>query len=61
MEGHVYPDGSLLDGIVPELAHTGWACVVLGEDGTVVAAAYGVPPPWIKEIGGAEAWALYQG
>ena len=28
--------------------------------GQVVAAAYGVPPPWIQDIGGAEAWALFQ-
>ena len=26
-------------------------------DGIIVASAYGVPPPWIKDIGGAEAWA----
>ena len=26
----------------------------------MTAAAYGVPPPWIQEIGGAEAWATYQ-
>ena len=61
VKGDVYPDGSLLDGIVPELARTGWACVVMDEDGEVIAAAYGVPPPWCKGIEGAEAWALYQG
>ena len=61
MKGHVYPDGSLLDGIAPELARTGWACVVMSDDGEVIAAAYGVPPPWVKGIEGEEAWALHQG
>ena len=60
VSGHVYPDGSLLDGIVPELARTGWACAVIDDDDEVIAAAYGVPPPWAKGIEGAEAWALHQ-
>ena len=58
--GQVYPDGSYLDGLVPETGRCGWAFVIIGTEGEVVAAAYGVPPPWIKDIGGAEAWALYQ-
>ena len=61
VKGHVYPDGSLLDGIAPELARSGWACVVMNDDSEVIAAAYGVPPPWVKGIEGAEAWALHQG
>ena len=60
-KGHVYLDGSLLDGIAPELARAGWACVVMNDDSEVLAAAYGVPPPWVKGIEGAEAWALRQG
>ena len=33
---------------------------MLDEGGKVVASAYGVPPPWIKDIGGAEAWGVLQ-
>ena len=58
--GSVYPDGSFLDGISVELGRGGWAFVVIDADGGVVAAAYGVPPPWIQGIEGAEAWALFQ-
>ena len=50
----------MLDGPTPELARCGWAFAVLNDLGEVVAAAYGVPPPWIKDIGGAEAWAVLQ-
>ena len=39
----------------------GWAFVVICFDtGNVVASAMGVPPPWITDIGGAEAWAMLQ-
>jgi len=60
LQGDVYPDGSYLDGIVKETGRCGWAFVVIGDGGTITAAAYGVPPPWIQDIGGAEAWATYQ-
>jgi hypothetical protein len=60
LQGDVYPDGSYLDGIVIETGRCGWAFVVIGGDGNIAAAAYGVPPPWIQDIGGAEAWATYQ-
>ena len=60
LEGTAYSDGSLLDGPTPELARCGWAFVVLNDEGRIVASAYGVPPPWIKDIGGAEAWAVFQ-
>ena len=33
---------------------------MLNDDGKIVASAYGVPPPWIKDIGGAEAWGVLQ-
>ena len=58
--GDVYPDGSARDGPIPELVRLGWAFVVVDDSGTITAAAYGVPPPWIVDIGGAEAWGLYQ-
>ena len=60
LEGTAYSDGSFLDGPIPELARGGWAFAVLNEKGVIVASAYGVPPPWIKDIGGAEAWAVLQ-
>ena len=34
--------------------------MVLDDGGRIVASAYGAPPPWIKDIGGAEAWAVVQ-
>lgn len=60
VDGQVYPDGSARDGPTPEIMRLGWAFAVLGNNGMIIAAAYGVPPPWIVDIGGAEAWALYQ-
>ena len=58
--GAVYPDGSSRDGPIPELERLGWAFVIVGSSGEILASAYGVPPPWITDIGGAEAWGLYQ-
>ena len=60
LEGTAYSDGSFLDGPILELARGGWSCVVLSDGGIIVPSAYGVPPPWIKDIGGAEAWAVLQ-
>jgi len=60
IEGDVYPDGSARDGPIPELVRCGWSFVVVDKHGNIDAAAYGVPPPWVTDIGGAEAWALYQ-
>jgi hypothetical protein len=60
IEGTVYTDGSALDGPNPNLVRCGWAFVVLDNEGNVTASASGVPPPWIDDIGGAEAWALLQ-
>jgi hypothetical protein len=60
IEGTAYSDGSLRDGPIVELARCGWAFAVLDDSGRIVASAHGVPPPWIKDIGGAEAWAALQ-
>lgn len=60
IEGTAYSDGSFLDGPIPELARGGWAFAVLSDNGTIVASAHGVPPPWIKDIGGAEVWGVLQ-
>ena len=56
----IYTDGSRLDGLVALLAVNGWAFVAVDASGTVTAIARGVPPPWIDDIPGAEAWALLQ-
>ena len=56
----MYTDGSRLDGPGPVVARNGWAFVVIDDDDTIIASAYGVPPDWITDIPGAEAWALYQ-
>ena len=58
--GTIYTDGSRIDGLDPRTGRNGWAFVVVDEQGRTVARAYGVPPPWIDDIPGAEAWALVQ-
>ena len=55
-----YSDGSALDGPAYELSRCGWAFVAVDERGRTVAAAYGATPPWIRDIGGAEGWAILQ-
>ena len=55
-----YTDGSALDGPWYDLMRCGWAFVALDDDNHIVAAAYGATPPWIRDIGGAEGWALLQ-
>ena len=58
--GRIYSDGSRLDGPGPLLARNGWSFIVLDEDENLIAAAYGVPPDWVDDIPGTEAWALMQ-
>ena len=55
----IYLDGSLRGGPSLLTGRAGWAFVAHNTDGKVMAAAYGVPPPWIKTIHGAEMWAFY--
>ena len=55
-----YSDGSLLDGPSKLLGRCGWAFVAVNPQGFVLAAAYGVTPPCISCIPGAEAWAALQ-
>ena len=55
-----YTDGSRLDGPTPLLRRCGWALVATDDAGEVVASAYGVPPEWIGDIAGSEAWALHE-
>ena len=58
--GRVYSDGSRLDGPTPLLARNGWAFVVLDDDDRIIASASGIPPDWVEDIPGTEAWALTQ-
>lgn len=54
--GEIYPDGSALDGPSPELMRCGSAFVVRwSATGKIIASAMRAPPPWITDIGGAEA------
>ena len=55
----VYLDGSLRDSPSLRTSRGGWAFVALNSEGLVVAAAYGVPPPWVRTIHGAELWACF--
>ena len=58
--GTCYNDGSCREGTIQELARCGWAFTFVDSNGEIVGSAYGVPPPWITDIGGAESWALLQ-
>ena len=35
-------------------------CVCVDDQGCIVGSAYGTCPPWVDDIGGAEAWAMLQ-
>ena len=58
--GKFYTDGSCMDARRGELTRLGWAFVALDADDRIAAIARGVPPKWIGDIPGAEAWALFQ-
>ena len=58
-EWTTYLDGSFRDGPSEELGRTGWGFISDDTEGMIRAAAFGVPPPWIRAIHGAEMWALY--
>ena len=53
-----YTDGPLIDRELHGCTRLGWAFIAIDDDGERIAAASGIPPPWIKSISGAEAWAL---
>ncbi len=62
VSGKVYTDGSRIDAeIDQDVARLGWSVVVVEDDGRIVASAKGIPPEWIIDIPGAEAWAILQG
>ena len=57
----VYTDGSSFDAKLGlGLEALGWAFAAFDADGTLIAAAFGVPPKDVNTIQGAELWALKQ-
>ena len=53
-----YIDGSMVNGTVPALATMGFAIVVTDRHSNLLAWGHGIPPQWITDAAGAEAWAL---
>ena len=60
IQGKVYTDGSRIHDVHPDTMRLGWAFVVLDQHDHIVAIARGVPPDYVRDIPGAEAWALLQ-
>ena len=58
--GTFYTDGSRIHNGHCDTRRLGWSFVVVNSNGTPVAIARGVPPSFIHDIPGAEAWALAQ-
>ena len=56
----VYIDRSQLDGPSKLLRRVGWSFVAVDRYGKPNTSAYGVPPPWVTTVGGAEVWALFE-
>ena len=54
-----YTDASAIDFKYQSLRRLAWAFVAYDRCGVKVAEANGHPPPWIRSVAGAEAWALY--
>ena len=55
-----YTDGSRIHNRHPDTLRLGWAFAAVNPDGFVIAAASGVPPWYITDVPGAEAWAILQ-
>ena len=60
VRGKFYTDGSGLDGRLRPLGRLGWSFQARCPEGRILAAAHGLPPPWITDVPGSEAWALLQ-
>ena len=59
-KGVFYTDGSRIASSHPDTLRLGWSFVVLDHLNHTIAAACGVPPYYVVDIPGAEAWALLQ-
>ncbi len=55
----IYTDASAVDTRRKELRRVAWAMVAIDASGDAVMAASGYAPPWIHDVVGAEAWAIY--
>ena len=56
-DAHWFIDGSLFEGGFKQFRCTGFAVVVVGRNGDLLAYGRGVPPGWIEDAAAAEAWA----
>ena len=54
----IFTDGSRINGKDPRTGRNGWAFTVKNSTGRTLAAAHGVPPDWVEDIPGTEAWAV---
>ena len=52
-------DGSLVDAICRATCRTGFGVVVVSSVGDLLACGCGVPPSWVHDAAGAEAWAYF--
>ncbi len=53
-----YTDGSVIDAHLGRCAAVAWSFIALDADGNQLAAASGLTPSWVRDINGAEAWAI---
>ncbi len=54
-----YIDGSMFDGKYGHaFLRTGFAIVVVSQSNDLLAYGFGIPPPWVQDAAGAEAWAF---
>ena len=60
VKGTVYTDGSRINNNHPDTKRLGWAFVVMDQHNHCIAIARGSPPDYIRDVPGAEAWALVQ-
>ena len=60
VKARFYTDGSRMDEKRGDMIRFGWAFVAMDHEERIVAIARGVPPHWIVDIPGTEAWALHQ-
>ena len=62
LQGRLNTDGSGMDVIRGDrtCGRYGWSFVVLDDNGNVIAVARGVPPSWITDVPGTEAWGIFQ-
>ena len=60
VRGRFYTDASRIANGHPDTLRLGWSFVALNDQDEVIAVASGVPPSYVDDVPGAEAWALFQ-